>query len=123
MINQIDVRAESQNIKKLASRFDGSTTFEVRGMPNLSKFDKEFVKNVGSFPDHSWDRFLMDFGTILAPSWEPKWSHNRYEKNMMTRMVKKSEGYRGIRNQGFEARGAGRRRAKPLFQYSTKDWM
>ena len=34
------------------------------------------MKNVSSFPDHSWDRFFMDFGAILAPSWEPTWSKN-----------------------------------------------
>ena len=30
------------------------------------------MKNVGSFPDHSWDRFLIDFGAILAPKTSPK---------------------------------------------------
>ena len=40
------------------------------------------MRNVGSFPDHSWDRFLMDFGAILAPSWEPKWSKNRYKRGL-----------------------------------------
>ena len=64
------------------------------------------MKNVGSFPDHSWDRFLMDFGAILAPSWGPKWSQNRYkrgwknnEKMMMTRMANKLDigGYEGAR--------------------------
>ena len=55
-------------------------------MPNSLKFEERPMIKVGSFPDHSWDRFLMDFGTILAPSWEAKWSQNRYKKgagNMM----------------------------------------
>ena len=90
---------------------------------------KNFQTKVGSFPDRSWDRFLIDFGAILPPSWEPKsiqkggWEND--EKMMMTRMAKKSDigGYGGVRHQGFEARGGGGKRAKPLLQYSTKDWM
>ena len=56
------------------------------------------MKKVGCFPDRSWDRFLMDFGAILAPSWDPKWSQNRYkmvlknnEKIVKNRMAKKSD--------------------------------
>ena len=90
------------------------------------------MKKVGSFPDHSWDGFFMDFGAILAPSWEPKWSKNRYqrglendEKMMMTRIVKKSDigVYGCIWHHRFESRGGGRRRAKPLLHYSKKHWM
>ena len=76
------------------------------------------MKNVNSFPDHSWDRSFIDFETILAPSWEPKRSQHRYkrglknyEKMMMTRMANKSDtgGSGTIRHQGFEPRGGGRR--------------
>ena len=44
---------------------------------------------------------------------------------MMAWMAKKSDigGYDWIWHHGFEARGGGGRRAKPLLQYSTKDWM
>ena len=65
-------------------------------MPNPAKFEETSMKKVGSFPDHSWDGFFIDFGAILTPSWESKWSKNRYkrgwkndEKMMMTRMAKK----------------------------------
>ena len=92
------------------------------GAPNPSKFDGEFKKNVGSFPDHFWDRFSMDFGAILARSWEPKWSKNRYkrglendEKIMMSRMAKKLDigVYECVRPDCPEPRGGGRRRANP----------
>ena len=44
---------------------------------------------------------------------------------MMTRMAKTSDigEYECIRHHDFGARGGGRRRAKPLLQYSIKDWM
>ena len=44
---------------------------------------------------------------------------------MMTRMAKKLDigGYDCVRNHGPEPRGGGRRRAKPLLQYSKKHWM
>ena len=44
---------------------------------------------------------------------------------MMARIASKSdiEGCGCIRHHGFESRGAGRRRAKPLLQYSKKHWM
>ena len=47
------------------------------------------------------------------------------EKMMTTRMAKKSDigGYECARNHDPEPRGGGGRRAKPLLQYSTKDWM
>ena len=75
--------------------------------------------------------FLMDFGAILAPSWESKWSQNRYkmvlknnEKMTMAWMAEKSDigGYAPTRHLGTRAQGGGGRRAKPLLQYS-KDWM
>ena len=40
------------------------------------------MTKVGSFSDHSWDRFLVDFGAIFAPSWEPKWNQNRYKRGL-----------------------------------------
>ena len=44
---------------------------------------------------------------------------------MMTRMAKKLDigAYETIRHHRFGARGGGRRRAKPLLQYSKKHWM
>ena len=78
----------------------------------------------------------MDFLWILVDIWlqvgvqngakiDIKGGWKNDEKMMMTRMAKKSDigGYEYIWNQGFEARGGGGRRAKPLLQYSTKDWM
>ena len=73
-------KAKSQ---KLASRLDGSTNFKVLGgCQNPTKFEENSMKKVGSFPDHSWDGFFMDFGAILAPSWEPKWNKNRYKRGL-----------------------------------------
>ena len=86
-------------------------------MPNAGKFGEKSMTKVGSFSDHSWDRLFMDFGAILAPSWEPKCSQNRYkrvlkndEKMMITRMAKKLDfgGYGCARHQGFGARGGGK---------------
>ena len=68
----------------------------------------------------------------MVPSWEPKWSKNRYkrgwkndEKMMMARMAKKMDisGYEGKGNPCPEPRGGGRGSAKPLLQYSKKHWM
>ena len=44
---------------------------------------------------------------------------------MMTRMAKQLDidAYETIRHHRFGARGGGRRRAKPLLQYSKKHWM
>ena len=51
-------------------------------MPDPSQFEENIIQNVGSSPDHSWDGFLMDFGGNLTPSWDPKWSQNRYERGL-----------------------------------------
>ena len=67
-----NVRAESLNLIKQLPVGTGALYLRFWGVPNPSKFDKEFM----NFPDHSWDRFLMDFGTISAPSCEPKWGKN-----------------------------------------------
>ena len=86
-------------------------------MPNAGKFGEKSMKKVGSFSDHSWDRLFMDFGAILAPSWEPKCSQNRYkrvlkndEKMMITRMARKLDfgGYACARNHHSRARGGGK---------------
>ena len=78
----------------------------------------------------------MDFSWILVRFWRQVGSQNgakidikggwkNDEKMMMTRMAKKLDigGYEDIWHHGFEPRGGGGRRAKPLLQYSTKDWM
>ena len=95
------------------------------------KIQSKDLKKCLSFPDHSWDRFLW----ILERFWHQVGSQNgaridikggweNDEKMMMTRIANKSDigGYGCIRHHGFETRGGGRRRAKPLLQYSTKDW-
>ena len=51
-------------------------------MPNPPKFRYRIDENMESFPDHSWDGFLIDFGAILAPSWDQTWSQNRYKRDL-----------------------------------------
>ena len=74
------------------------------------------MEKVGSFSDHSWDRLFMDFGAILAPSWEPKCSRNRYkrvlkndEKMMMARMALRSHMGDSEGDRHHQSRALGRR--------------
>ena len=58
------------------------STYNINENPNeipsiqtgteFMKIHKTTIKTVGSFPDRSWDRFLMDFGTILEAFWLQK---------------------------------------------------
>ena len=72
---------------------------------------------------------FVDLGAVLGAKMEPKSIKksmlNKLWKMMMTRMAKKLHigGYECARNHDPEPRGGGGRRAKPLLQYSTKDWM
>ena len=78
----------------------------------------------------------MDFLWILVEIWlqvgvqngakiDIKGGWKNDEKMMMTRMAKKSDigDYGCARPACPEPRGGGRRRANPLLQYSTKDWI
>ena len=51
-------------------------------MPDPAKFEEKSIKKVRSFSDHSWDGLFMNFGAILAPSWEPKWKQHRHKKGV-----------------------------------------
>ena len=78
----------------------------------------------------------MDFTLILERPWlqdevqngakiDIKGGWKNDEKMMMARMAKKLDmgGYECKNYTCPKPRGGGRRRAKPLLQYSTKDWM
>ena len=75
----IIMETDSRNLEILLPVRTGSLKTKLRRTRNPLKFDQKSMKKVGCFPDRSWDRFLMDFGAILGPSWDPKWSENRYK--------------------------------------------
>ena len=66
----IIIKADSQNVEILLPVEARSSKTRFQQPSNPSKFDEKSMQKVGSFPDRSWDRFLMDFGAILAPKWE-----------------------------------------------------
>ena len=81
------------------------------------------MTKVGSFSNHSWDRFFMDLerfwrqvGSQNGTKIDTKGGWKNDEKMMMTRMATKSEkdDYGCARPPCPESRGGGRRRAKPL---------
>ena len=64
-------------------------------MPNPAKFEEKSMKKVGSFPDHSWDGFFIDFGTFWlqvgsqnGAKIDARGGRKKKKKMMMTRMVK-----------------------------------
>ena len=70
-------------------------------------------------------RFWHQVGSQHGAKIDMKGGWTNDEKMMMIRMAKKLDigGYDCARPACPEPRGGGRRRAKPLLQYSTKDWM
>ena len=77
--------------------------------------------------DFQWilERFWCQVGSQNGVRIDIKGGWKNDEKMMMARMAKKMDigGY-GCKNYPCpEPRGGGRRRAKPLLQYSTTDWM
>ena len=79
MDEKTGLRAATQNFENVVPAKAGTLFLLFRGVPNPSKFGEKSMQKVGSFPDRSWDGFFIDFGAILAPSWESKWSQNQYK--------------------------------------------
>ena len=75
----IIMKADSQNVEILLPVEARSSKTRFQQPSNPSKFDEKSMQKVGSFPDRSWNRFLIDLGWIFAPSWEAKSSKNRYK--------------------------------------------
>ena len=77
--------------------------------------------------DFQWisERFWCQVGSQNGVRIDIKGGWKNDEKMMMARMAKKLDigGYDCARNPCPEPRGGGRRRAKPLLQYSKKHWM
>ena len=77
--------------------------------------------------DFQWilERFWCQVGSQNGARIDIKGGWKNDEKMMMTRMATKSDigDYACARPPCPEPREGGRRRAKPLLQYSTKDWM
>ena len=77
--------------------------------------------------DFQWilERFWCQVGGQNGARIDIKRGWKNDEKMMMTRMAKKLDigGYECKNHPCPKSRGGGRRRAKPLFQYSTKHWM
>jgi hypothetical protein len=73
------VKADSQNVENLLPVEARSSKTRFQQPSNPSIFNEQSMQKVGSFPDRSWDRFLIDFCWIFPPSWESKSSKNRYE--------------------------------------------
>ena len=75
----IIIKRDSQNVEILLPVEARTSKTRFQQPSNPLKFDEKSMQKVGSFPDRSWDRFLMDFCWIFAPSWESKLSKNRYK--------------------------------------------
>ena len=77
--------------------------------------------------DFQWilERFWCQVGSQNGARIDIKGGWKNDEKMMMTRMANKLDigGYGCKRHPCPEPRGGGRRRAKPLLQYSKKHWM
>ena len=77
--------------------------------------------------DFQWilERFWCQFGRQNGAKIYRKGGWENDEKMMMTRIAKKLDigGHDCARHPCPEPRGGGRRRAKPLLQYSKKHWM
>ena len=79
-INQnIIIKADSQNVENLLPVEARSSKTRFQQPSNPSKLNEKSMQKVGSFPDRSWDRFLIDFGWIFAPSWEANSSKNPHK--------------------------------------------
>ena len=108
----------------MASRRDGSPTFEVLGDAKSSKFRRKIdEKTLEVFQitlgiDFLWilERFWFEVGSQNAAKIDIKGCWKNDEKMMMTKMTLKSHmgDHEWERNLDFGARGGGRRRGKPL---------
>ena len=57
----IIIKADSQNVEILLPVEARSSKTRFQQPSNPLKFNEKSMQKVGSFPDRSWDRFLIDF--------------------------------------------------------------
>ena len=57
----IIIKADSQNVEISLPVGARSSKTRFQQPSNPSKFDEKSMQKVGSFPDHSWDRFFFGF--------------------------------------------------------------